>query len=32
METNQEWMERLYLHMEDSIPAATREPMVTAAA
>ena len=32
METNQEWMERLYLRMDDSTPAATREPMVTAAA
>jgi transposase-like protein len=32
METNQEWMERLYLRMEDSTPAANREPMVPAAA
>ena len=32
METNQEWMERLYLHMEDGTPAAIQEPMASAAA
>ena len=32
METNQEWMERLYLRMEDSTPAAIREPIAPAAA
>jgi putative transposase len=32
METNQEWMERLYLRMEESIPVASEEPKVSAAA
>ncbi len=32
METTQEWMERLYLRMEESTPAATEEAKVSAAA
>jgi transposase-like protein len=32
METNEEWMDRIYLNMEDSTPASGREPTAQAAA
>jgi transposase-like protein len=32
MGTSPKWVERLYLHMEESTPAASRDPMAPAAA